>query len=66
MENRKFMAKILDIIGLALIVIMFLAFVGAIPQVGNGLSATFWICAGGVLMIIVYRKRKQKQAEKEN
>ena len=61
------MAKGLDVIGLVLIAIMFLAFTGLIPGVEAGLSTVFWACAGGALMIIVYRKWKRKQEEeKEN
>ena len=55
----------LEMVGLVLVAIMTLAFVGAIPEVGNGLSFVFWACAGGVLLIILYRKRKRKQEEKE-
>ena len=58
------MTKILETIGLVLIGIMFLAFVGLIPQVESGLSPVFWGCAGGALMIIFYRKMKRKQEEK--
>ena len=57
------MTKTLDVIGLVLIAIMSLAFVGVIPQVEPGLSPVFWGCAGGALMIIFYRKWKRKQAE---
>ena len=61
------MVKIPEIIGLGLVAIMTLAFVGAFsPQVENGLSPVFWVCAGGALMIIFYRKWKGKQEEKEN
>jgi uncharacterized membrane protein YjjB (DUF3815 family) len=60
------MAKMLEIIGLVLVAIMTLGFVGVFePHVKAGLSALFWGCAGGTLMIIVYRKRKRKQAEQE-
>ncbi|QUC64904.1 hypothetical protein NsoK4_01065 [Nitrosopumilus sp. K4] len=57
------MAKMLELIGLVLIGIMSLAFVGVIPQVEPGLSPVFWACAGGALMIIFYRKIKRKQEE---
>jgi predicted tellurium resistance membrane protein TerC len=60
------MTKMLEVIGLVLVAIMFLAFTGLIPEVESGLSLVFWACAGGVLMIIFYRKRKRKQEEKEN
>jgi hypothetical protein len=48
------MAKMLEIIGLVLVAIMTLGFVGVfVPHVESGLSALFWGCAGGTLMIIV-------------
>ena len=60
------MVKMLEILGLGLVAIMSLAFVGAFqPTIQPGLSSLFWVCAGGTLMIIVYRKRKRKQSEKE-
>ena len=55
------MNKILDVIGLALIAVMILAFVGAIPEQEAGLSPLFWGCAVGALGIIMYRKMKKKQ-----
>ena len=60
------MAKMLEIGGLVLIVIMSLSFVGALQSIGikNGTSEVFWACAGGALMIIIYRKMKRKQEEK--
>ena len=60
------MSKILEIIGLILVVVMGLSFVGVIPQQEAGLSPLFWGCAGGVLMIIFYRKWKRKQQEEAN
>ncbi|MCA9812001.1 MAG: hypothetical protein KC483_03960 [Nitrosarchaeum sp.] len=57
------MIKTLEIIGLVLIGIMSLAFVGVIPQVESGLSPVFWGCAVGALAIIFYRKRKKNQQE---
>ena len=60
------MAKMLELVGLVLVGIMILAFVGAIPQVENGLLFVFWACAAGALMIIFYRKRKRKQEERKN
>ena len=61
------MVKMPEIVGLGLVAIMTLAFVGAFqPQVSMGLSPVFWACAGGALMIIFYRKWKRKQEEKEN
>lgn len=60
------MAKSLELIGLALVGIMALAFVGVIPQVQPGLSPVFWGCAVGALAIIFYRKRKQKQQEEKS
>ena len=58
------MTKILEIIGLVLLSIMILGFVGALDTLGidNGLTPLFWGCAGGTLIIIIYRKRKRKQA----
>ena len=61
------MAKLLEMIGLVLISIMILGFVGALDTliplgIYNGLSPVFWGCAGGTLIIILYRKRKRKQA----
>ena len=56
-----------EIVGLGLVAIMILAFVGAFqPQVENGLSPVFWACAGGAMIIIFYRKWKGKQEKKEN
>ena len=60
------MAKIPEIIGLVLVVIMSLGFVGVFePNIETGLSPLFWGCAGGTLIIIMYRKRKRKQAGEE-
>ena len=61
------MAKLLEMIGLVLVSIMILGFVGALDTliplgIGNGLTPIFWGCAGGTLIIILYRKRKRKQA----
>ena len=66
-EHRKIMVKILEIIGLGLLAIMTLSFVGAFESYGikNGTSELFWGCAGGTLMIIIYRKMKRKQQEEE-
>ena len=57
------MSKILEMIGLVLLSIMILGFVGALDTLGidNGLTPLFWGCAGGTLIIILYRKRKRKQ-----
>ena len=53
----------LEIAGLILVVIMSLGFVGVFqPTIPMGLSPLFWGCAGGTLMIIIYRKMKRKQA----
>ncbi|MCV0431728.1 hypothetical protein [Nitrosopumilus sp.] len=63
------MTKILEIIGFVLVAIMTLGFVGVFEPYGikNGTSELFWGCAGGTLMIIIYRKMKRKQEEqKEN
>ena len=61
------MVKLLEIIGLALVAIMTLGFVGLFESYGirNGTSELFWGCAGGTLLIIIYRKMKRKQKEKE-
>lgn len=59
------MTKMLEILGLFLVVIMSLSFVGVFqPTVEPGLSQLFWGCAGGALMIIMYRKFKRKREEK--
>lgn len=62
------MAKILEIIGIVLVAIMTLGYVGIFQSYGikNGTSELFWGCAGATLMIIIYRKMKRKQEEKEN
>ncbi len=61
------MAKMLEMLGLVLVAIMTLGFVGVFePTIRNGTSELFWICAGGTLMILIYRKRKRKQEEKES
>ena len=59
------MTKILDIAGLGFLAIMTLGFVGVLEPYGikNGTSELFWGCAGGTLMIIIYRKMKRKQKE---
>jgi hypothetical protein len=62
------MSKMLEIIGLVLVAIMSLGFVGALQSIGIPIGAQnpyFWGCAGITLMIIVYRKRKRKQTEQE-
>ena len=65
--NRKIMAKMLEMIGLVLLAIMTLGFVGVFqPTIEPGLSALFWGCAGATLMILIYRKMKRKQEEKES
>ena len=58
------MIKTLETVGLVLIAIMGLAFVGVIPQVEPGLSNVFWACAGGALVIIFYRKMKMKKQDR--
>ena len=66
-DNRKNMAKMLELLGLVFVVIMSLGFMGLLqPTIEPGLSPLFWGCAGGTLMIIIYRKMKRKQKEKEN
>ena len=54
----------LEVLGLVLVAIMALGFVGALqPTIEPGLSPLFWGCAGIALMIIIYRKMKRKQQE---
>ncbi len=61
------MAKMLEMLGLVLLAIMTLGFVGAFePTIRSGTSELFWGCAGGALMIIIYRKMKRKQEGKES
>ena len=62
------MAKLLEIIGLVLVAIMSLGFMGILqPTIDPGLSPLFWVCAGVALMIIIYRKmKKKKEEEKES
>lgn len=59
------MVKILEIIGLILVAIMSLGFVGLFEPYGirNGTSELFWGCAGGTLLIIIYRKMKRKRED---
>ncbi|EIJ65372.1 hypothetical protein BD31_I1591 [Candidatus Nitrosopumilus salaria BD31] len=59
------MVKILEIIGLVLVAIMSLGFVGLFEPYGirNGTSELFWGCAGGTLLIIIYRKMKSKRED---
>ncbi|MEX0862764.1 hypothetical protein [Nitrosopumilus sp.] len=58
----------LEIIGLILVAIMTLGFVGVFKSYGieSGLSELFWGCAGGTLLIIIYRKMKRKQDEQKD
>lgn len=63
-QGLRTMSKILDVVGLVLIAVMILAFVGVIPEQEAGLSPLFWICAVGALGIIFYRKMKKKQESK--
>ena len=61
------MAKMLEILGLILVAIMSLGFMGLLqPTIEPGLSPLFWGCAGATLMIIIYRKMKNKKEEKES
>ena len=63
------MTKIFDVIGLGLIAIMTLSFVGTFVSYGikSGTSSeVFWGCAGATLLIIILRKRKRKQEKKES
>ncbi len=57
------MIKILELIGFALVAIMFISFVGLIPGQEPGLSPLFLGCAVGTLAIILYRKKKRKEKE---
>ena len=61
------MVKLLEIVGLVLVAIMSLGFVGLFESYGikNGTSELFWGCAGATLLIIIYRKMKRKQEETE-
>ena len=60
------MAKMLELLGLVLVAIMSLGFMGILqPTIEPGLSPLFWGCAGATLMILIYRKMKRKQEEKE-
>ncbi len=66
-DNRKIMVKMLEMLGLVLVAIMSLSFMGILqPTIEPGLSPLFWGCAGAALMIIVYRKIKRKKEEKES
>jgi len=66
-DNRKNMTKMLEMLGLVLVAIMTLGFVGVFqPTIEPGLSPLFWGCAGATLMILIYRKMKRKQEEKES
>ena len=66
-DNRKIMVKMLEMLGLVLVAIMSLGFMGILqPTIEPGLSPLFWGCAGAALMIIIYRKIKRKKEEKES
>jgi len=66
-DNRKIMTKMLEMVGLILVAIMTLGFVGVFqPTIEPGLSPLFWGCAGATLMILIYRKMKRKQEDKES
>jgi len=66
-DNRKIMTKMLEIVGLVLVAIMTLGFVGVFqPTIKPGTSILFWGCAGATLMILIYRKMKRKQEEKKS
>ena len=61
------MTKMLDVLGLILVGIMSLGFMGILqPTIEPGLSPLFWGCAVGTLLIIIYRKKKRKQKELES
>ena len=64
--DQKVMVKILELAGLGLVAIMTLSFVGVFTEFGirNGTSELFWGCAGAALLIIIYRKMKNKREEK--
>ena len=65
-KTRESMTKILDVIGLVLIAVMGISFVGGLqPTIEPGLSPLFWGCAGSTLTIIMYRKMKRKQEEEK-
>ena len=58
----------LEMIGFGFVAIMILGFVGSLQSIGIPMGASnpyFWGCAVGTLIIIIYRKRKRKQEEKE-
>jgi hypothetical protein len=61
------MVKLLEMIGLALVAIMTLGFVELLESYGieKGISNFFWGCAGAALMIIIYRKIKNKRDEEK-
>ncbi len=67
-DNRKIMAKMLEMLGLVLVAIMSLGFMGLLQPLAiePGLSPLFWGCAGATLLIIIYRKMKRKREEKES
>jgi len=61
------MTKMLEVLGLVFVAIMALGFMGLLqPTIEPGLSPLFWGCAGATLMIIIYRKRKNKKEGKED
>jgi len=61
------MTKMLEILGFVLVAIMALGFMGLLqPTIEAGLSPLFWGCAGATLMIIIYRKRKNKKDVKDD
>jgi len=61
------MVKLLEMMGFALVAIMTLGFVGVLESYGieKGISNFFWGCAGAALMIIIYRKIKNKKEEEK-
>ena len=60
MGGEKPMIRMLEAVGIILVIVMSLGFVGALrPSVEPGLSPLFWVCAGGTLMIIIYRKMRR-------
>ncbi len=59
------MTKMLEMIGLVLVAIMTLGFVGVFKSYGieSGLSPLFWGCAGVTLMILIYRKKSTTKSK---
>ncbi len=60
------MGKALELVGLALIGGTILSFTTLIPQKSEFGWPIFWICAGGALGIILYRKKQRSKAAKSS